>query len=304
VPKVSVITAAYNAEAFIVETVESVLGQTYRDFEVIVVDDGSTDGTAGRLEPYTDRLRYVRQDNRGASAARNRAVAEASGDYLAVVDADDIWLPTKLERQMGAISDADGLCYTQTDRIDVHGAVIEPALVRAHPPLTCLAALTGGYPVVNSSMLLNRRFLDPRPYPEDVRHAEDLVVAVTALARSGGRSVYLDESLVRYRDHPGSRLGSDVGYQRGFENMLAYTRCAKSLLSMGAMDPDEARRVYAFTHWLWARFCIGDRSHRLFSLGELLRAVSLDPVRQIYPAGRQVAKMGLLLTGWGRGRVS
>jgi glycosyltransferase involved in cell wall biosynthesis len=99
----TLVTAAiptYNRAHFLGGALESVFAQTFRDFEVLVVDDGSTDGTVGLLETYGDRIRVVRQDNQGRSAARNRAVREANGRYVSFLDSDDRWLPEKLERHV------------------------------------------------------------------------------------------------------------------------------------------------------------------------------------------------------------
>ncbi|MBI4317895.1 MAG: glycosyltransferase [Chloroflexi bacterium] len=97
---VSVIIPVYNCERFIAEAVDSVLAQSFRDFELIVVDDGSTDRTAEVVKSYGPRLTYIYQTNQERSAARNAGIRRASGQYLAFLDADDIWLPQKLERQI------------------------------------------------------------------------------------------------------------------------------------------------------------------------------------------------------------
>jgi glycosyltransferase involved in cell wall biosynthesis len=99
-PKVSVIIPVYNGEKYIAQAVNSVLNQTYRDFELIVVDDGSTDRTAEILESYGDKITYIYQDNRERSAARNKGICSCSGEYLAFLDADDMWLPHKLKQQV------------------------------------------------------------------------------------------------------------------------------------------------------------------------------------------------------------
>ncbi len=96
-PKVSVVMPAYNAASFIGDAVESVLAQTYADWELIVVDDGSTDATHDTMHRYTDpRIVYLGQDNKGAAAARNAALEVASGEYVAFLDADDLYLPNAL----------------------------------------------------------------------------------------------------------------------------------------------------------------------------------------------------------------
>ncbi|MBI2539988.1 MAG: glycosyltransferase family 2 protein, partial [Deltaproteobacteria bacterium] len=89
--------ATYNRARFLPETIESVLKQSLRDFELIVVDDGSTDGTFQMLESYGDRLRVFHQENRGPSAARNLGVRHARGRWIAIQDSDDICLPDQLE---------------------------------------------------------------------------------------------------------------------------------------------------------------------------------------------------------------
>ncbi len=85
-PKVSIITAAYNHVRFIRQSIESAQSQTYKDFEHIVVDDGSSDGTADILKSFGDRITYIRQENRGAHAAINRGIRESSGEYIAILD--------------------------------------------------------------------------------------------------------------------------------------------------------------------------------------------------------------------------
>jgi glycosyltransferase involved in cell wall biosynthesis len=114
---VSVVIAAFNAERYIEETCRSVLGQTYPALELIVVDDGSTDRTSEVVDAIAtldDRVRLIRQPNRGVAAARNRGIAEASGEFIAPLDADDLWAPAKLERQVRRMRDGGertGLVY-------------------------------------------------------------------------------------------------------------------------------------------------------------------------------------------------
>ncbi len=108
-PRVSVLVAAYNGEAFVGEALASLGAQTFRDFEAIVVDDGSTDGTAAlvaKLAARDERFRLIRQANGGTQAARNAALAGARGAWVALLDQDDVWLPQKLEVQI-TLADAD-----------------------------------------------------------------------------------------------------------------------------------------------------------------------------------------------------
>jgi glycosyltransferase involved in cell wall biosynthesis len=108
-PLVSVIIGAFDAEAYLGEAIDSVLAQTHRPLELIVVDDGSTDGTAAVAESYGDPVRCIRQANGGMAAARNRAVPEARGDFLAFLDADDRFTPTKLADQLAVFAERPDL---------------------------------------------------------------------------------------------------------------------------------------------------------------------------------------------------
>ena len=103
-PKISVIIPTYNTAHYLQEAIESVLAQTYTDFELIVIDDGSTDNTKEVVAPYLDRIVFLETENNGPSKARNRAIRESSCEYVAFLDADDIWYPDKLDRQMTLLS--------------------------------------------------------------------------------------------------------------------------------------------------------------------------------------------------------
>ncbi len=112
---VSVIIPTYNRGWIVREAIDSVLGQTYEDFELVVVDDGSEDDTPTILSEYGDKIRVIRQSNRGVSAARNLGIRETSGNLIALLDSDDLWTPKKLERQTAFFrSRPDALiCQTQ-----------------------------------------------------------------------------------------------------------------------------------------------------------------------------------------------
>src|SRR6267143_7088888 len=97
---VSAIIPTYNREAVVTHAVESILNQTYSHIEVIVVDDGSTDGTQERLLKYGSRITVIAQKNAGPAAARNRGIRASRGQLIAFLDSDDLWLPNKLERQI------------------------------------------------------------------------------------------------------------------------------------------------------------------------------------------------------------
>ncbi|MET4481487.1 glycosyltransferase family 2 protein [Bradyrhizobium sp. F1.13.3] len=159
---VSVIVPAFNAENTIRETISSALNQTHRNLEVIVVDDGSTDqtrGIAAHLVQDDPRVRYVYKDNGGVASARNRGIAEAQGKFIATLDADDLWYPTKLARQLARFEQSGpetALVYAWCCWIDDHGNVTGSA-----PPArlegNIFAQMCLGNVVISGSNALIRR---------------------------------------------------------------------------------------------------------------------------------------------------
>ncbi len=112
-PQISVVIPAYNAARWIAETVESVLAQTFQDFEIIVVDDGSTDETAAAVAKFK-RVKCIHQVNGGLSSARNAGIRAAMGEYIAFIDADDLWVHDKLDAQMALLKQT-GLAWVYSD---------------------------------------------------------------------------------------------------------------------------------------------------------------------------------------------
>lgn len=123
-PKVSVIIPAYNAMSYLPETLESVFGQTFTDLEILIVNDGSLDDIVEWASQIGDsRVKFISQANQGVSAARNTGIIKAQGEYIAFLDADDLWQPTKLEKQVHCLeaNPTVGLAYTWTNFIDEFG---------------------------------------------------------------------------------------------------------------------------------------------------------------------------------------
>jgi glycosyltransferase involved in cell wall biosynthesis len=124
---VSVVIPSYNHAEFVGTCIDSILTQTYRNLEVIVIDDGSTDDTRERMKEYGDKIRYVYHDNRGRGATRNRGIELAQGEWIAFVDADDIWRRDKLEKQMAAIEKYPEIDLIVTDCCQFDGDEIVQA---------------------------------------------------------------------------------------------------------------------------------------------------------------------------------
>ena len=126
-PKVSVIIPVYNGERFICDAIESVLAQTYKDFELIVMDDGSQDQTNQRIKGYGHRLTYLYLPNSGQARARNLGHTHSSGEYLAFLDSDDRWYPKMLEVEVRAMDENPqaGLVYSDVGIIDEEGKLLQ-----------------------------------------------------------------------------------------------------------------------------------------------------------------------------------
>lgn len=155
-PKVSVIVPAYNQGPYVAEAITSVLDQTYQHWELIIVDDGSTDSTAAEVSQFHDeRIKYFNQTNRGVSEARNVAIAAAAGDYLAFLDADDLWAPEKLAAQVAVLEQnpALGASYVWRTEIGEDGKRLR--FRRATLTLS-LQDLVLGFPFAPSDLMVRR----------------------------------------------------------------------------------------------------------------------------------------------------
>jgi glycosyltransferase involved in cell wall biosynthesis len=241
-PLVSVIIPNHNRGRFLDEAIQSVLGQSYSPLEVIVVDDGSTDDSAAVGARYADRITWIAQECRGVSAARNRAIAASHAPFVAFLDADDMWLPDKLARQMEKFgADGIGLVYCGAEYIDVDGQslgvdlghlegdVLQPLVLLEH-------TITAG----GSSAVVRRECLNQvGVFAEDLEVSEDWdlwrrIAAVSSVA-------LVREPLVRYRQHPQNRH-HDVDRLR--RNMLRALDRLFSDPGARAVHPLE-RRSYA-----------------------------------------------------------
>jgi glycosyltransferase involved in cell wall biosynthesis len=160
---VSVIIPTYNYGHFVTEAVDSALAQGYQHREIIVVDDGSTDNTRQILDPYRDRIQYIYQPNQGLSAARNTGIRAAHGEYIALLDSDDVWHPRKLELQVSYLREHPeiGLLATNqvSDRRDCWPAVDDDVCSRV-PILYALDEVVGRAHFGPSSVLIRRSCLD------------------------------------------------------------------------------------------------------------------------------------------------
>jgi glycosyltransferase involved in cell wall biosynthesis len=202
--RVSAIIPVYNGAVTIAEAIDSVLGQTYANSEVIVVNDGSTDATAEVLRQYGDRITVVEQTNGGLSKARNAALRIANGEYVAFLDADDLWLSTMLERAV-AVLDRDQECvlvYSDLELVDSAGITLNTSLVggpAAHAP-TLEEMLTRLWPIMPSAVVMRRETLEEcGGFCEEFRSYGYEDAYCWLRAREHGHFHYLPEKLAVWR---------------------------------------------------------------------------------------------------------
>lgn len=211
-PKVSVIVPAYNAETTIRETIDSVLHQTYDDFELLVIDDGSTDGTEEIVAGIGDvRVRCVSFANAGPSAARNRGLGYVSGEFVAFLDADDLWLPEKLASQVDALArnPEAALVFSWHDVIDNDGTFLK-AGPHVDPESTAYENLIVWNFVDNGStpMIRAEAFSQVGNFDETLRYGEDWDMWLRLAYHY--RIICIPEVQVLYRVRPGS-ASSNIG---------------------------------------------------------------------------------------------
>jgi len=218
-PIVSVIIPAYNAAKFLAETLESALGQTLSDIEVIVVDDGSKDQTAQVAQSFP-AVRYVHQQNAGVSAARNTGAAHAKGEFLAFLDSDDLWHPDKLRQQVEALRQHPDsvFCRTEAASDPTRQAEIQRGQRASGAPHELIPDFHTSFlvPYLTTSTVMVRRsaFEAAGGFDTRLRIAEDVDFYLRVLVRQP-LVVKMTQALVYKRPVPGS-LGDDsvAGYHQ------------------------------------------------------------------------------------------
>ena len=203
---ISVIIPCYNNEKTIREAIESVIHQTWAPLEIIVVDDGSTDSTIDILKAYKNNISLIEQVHQERAVARNSGIRMASGKWIAFLDADDVWLPSKLEKQAAVIEkDPDiSLSYTQATSTDRWGKKVKiygsHYVIRGMPgTANMLCALLKGNPITLSTVLVKRNILERYGlFNEKLVYIEDWELWMR-LASSGCLFHFLSETTTLYR---------------------------------------------------------------------------------------------------------
>ena len=239
-PKVSVITPVYNAEKYLSETIESVLKQTYKSFEYLLIDDCSTDNSASIIKEFEEkdsRVRYIKlSENSGAAVARNRGLEEAKGRYVAFVDSDDKWYPEKLERQLDFMeNNHKAFTYTNYEHITEEGEVLSSPKL---PDKLNYSGLLKNTAIACSTVVIDRQIIGDFRMPL-VRKGQDTATWLQIL-RNHDYAYLVDEILNQYRGREGSLSSNKIGALKRTWN--TYRNLEKLPLH---------KAIYYFSFYVW-----------------------------------------------------
>lgn len=258
--RVSVVIPAYNAARFLPEAINSVRQQTLTVHEIIIMDDGSTDDTESIVRALGDGILYIRQKNAGVSAARNRGIALATGEIIAFLDADDVWFPEKIERQLKVFQDHPDVALVATDKaeIDTQGKLLLPSLFKQQHLHTFFSSLNNAPIPQVMSLLIKVNFIPTSSvlvrkealnrigvFDTTIRYGEDLELWVRIAAQF--QIACIPEVMLHYRRH-------DTNATQATEKLLLdMVRVIKSIRSWGAdrlnTEGLDADKVVAATLW-------------------------------------------------------
>lgn len=203
-PLVSVIVPSYNTARYVPEAVNSILNQTYQNLEVHVIDDGSTDNTREVMQSFTSnpKVIYHYQENRGESGARNTGIRAARGELIALCDADDLWMPRKLELQVPCFKDKPevGVVYTNTVHVDSNNQEIETYQTARHNGRIAERLFSENF-VTGATSMFRRECFDTEMYDETLKTCADYDLSLRLSVHY--EFYYLDEVTYRYRMWPG-----------------------------------------------------------------------------------------------------
>jgi glycosyltransferase involved in cell wall biosynthesis len=221
-PKVSVVIPAYNVSAFIGETLDSVAAQKFRDFEVIVVNDGSPDTVnfERAIRPHRENIIYIKQASLGAGAARNTAIKHARGEIIAFLDGDDIWLPEFLSSQIAYLGRGFDMVYCDAQQFGTRSALrrtfMESAPSSGEVNAGSLLDLRCNV-ITSGTVALKTAIVRAGSFENERTSAEDFHLWVR-MAKSGARIGYQEKVLLKYRVHLDSLSGDSINrVQRGID---------------------------------------------------------------------------------------
>jgi len=230
-PEVSVIIPAYNVASFIKETIESVLVQTFVNYEIIIVNDGSPDTfeLEKALRPYQEKINYIKQENRGAGAARNAGLRFARGRYVAFLDGDDAWYPLFLEKQLDLINSDGGYDLVYANAILDGDSPWAGKTYMDRDPSTGAAtfeALIGERcsPITSGVLARLQPILDVGLFDESLRNSQDFDLWVRLAKLRGARLGYQRTVLLKHRTRAGSLASDGIKSVEGELKVLSKIR--------------------------------------------------------------------------------
>jgi glycosyltransferase involved in cell wall biosynthesis len=224
-PQVSVVIPAYNQAKYLESAIQSALSQTYQDFEVIVVDDGSTDNTPMVAGKFGNHIQYIRQENRGLGGARNTGIRKAQGNYIALLDSDDQWLPDFLEKLIASAKQKPeaGVFYCQAQGMDSDGNAL-PQLFggsRLPPGDIYQTLLRANFLIPSTILIRSSIILKAGLFDQSLRSCEDWDLWLRILRNDPGCIfVGVSECLVRYRLHGKSLSANSDGMQKAIQTVI------------------------------------------------------------------------------------
>jgi len=234
-PLVSVIIPAYKVAAFINATLSSVLAQTFTNYEVIVINDGSpdTEDLEREIAPYTELITYIRQPNKGAGAARNSGIRVARGEFIAFLDGDDLWLPNFLEQQLSLIGGVGGFDLVYADAVNLQGSQLSRITNMDVNPsngvVTPESLIAGTCVVITSSVIARRQsILDVGLFDENFPNSQDFDLWLR-LTKQGARIGYQKKVLVHRRIYEGSLASNPIKSFEGEISVLEKTNLRNDL---------------------------------------------------------------------------
>lgn len=226
---VSVIVPVYNRAHLVTETVASILGQTYQNIEIILINDGSTDNSLDVIQAlqheYPDVIRIIDQENQGQTVARNQGIRQAQGKYIAFLDSDDLWMTDKLEQQVPLFDKGVGLVYGGVEFIDEYGETTrfefcDPSVQgNIYPQLLVKNRMTGGSVVVLAEALEMVGVFDP-----EFKAAENWDLWLRVCKEYQARLV--NKPVVKYRLHQ-NNMSKDVMLMQDAKRQIMAKHCDK-----------------------------------------------------------------------------
>ncbi len=241
-PNVSVIIHTYNNEKFIVETIESVLNQTYRDYEIIVVDDGSVDGTHDALLPYMQQIRYHYKENGGIASAKNTGIRLSQTEFIAFLDHDDLWAPDKLKLQMECFNENPqvGLVYAKYTSFR-DGKELRTKPEKGYSGWIFKELLSKSF-IQTSTVMVKKECLDAvGPYDESFSLGDeyDMFLRISKKFQCG----FIDKGLTRYRVHDTNASKDDFLFDK--ENLGVYKKVYNNFTDLNGEEKKILRKRIA-----------------------------------------------------------